>query len=125
MELVVDSDGAVAPRLTKTLAQQYHRLLIDQVVLMLCAGLIHGDLSEFNILLASDGPVIIDLPQVVDVAGNNHSKRLFTRDDDNLAAYFGQFARIEKAVDDNRVMREIIDARAEAMARFAERARVA
>lgn len=156
MELVVDADGAVAPRLndlrlSETLARTYHRLLIDQVVLMLCAGLIHGDLSEFNVLLAGDGPVIIDLPQVIDAAGNNNAKRLFTRDVDNLAAYFGQFApellatdfaaeiwhlyengdlqpgtpltgqfaRIEKAANDDLVMREIDDARAEAMARFA------
>ncbi|MGK2945524.1 MAG: PA4780 family RIO1-like protein kinase [Desulfuromonadales bacterium] len=156
MELVVNADGAVAPRLndlclSETLARTYHRLLIDQVVLMLCAGLIHGDLSEFNVLLAGDGPVIIDFPQVIDAAGNNNAKRLFTRDVDNLAAYFGQFApellstdfaaeiwhlyengdlrpgtpltgqfaRIEKAADDDLVMREIDDARAEAMARFA------
>ena len=156
MELVVDADGAVAPRLndlrlSETLARRYHGLLIEQVVLMLCAGLIHGDLSEFNVLLAGDGPVIIDLPQVIDAAGNNNAKRLFTRDVDNLAAYFGQFApellatdfaaeiwhlyengdlqpgtpltgqfeRIEKAADDDLVMREIDDARAEAMARFA------
>jgi len=97
MELIVDGDGAVAPRLndlrlTKTLAREYHRLLIDQVVLMLCAGLIHGDLSEFNILLAGDGPVIIDLPQVIDSAANNNAKRFFTRDVNNLTSYFGQFA---------------------------------
>lgn len=97
MELVVDATGEVAPRLndlrlSKTLALQYHRFLIDEVVRMLCAGLIHGDLSEFNILVAADGPVIIDLPQVVDAVGNNNAKRLFLRDVDNLAAYFGQFA---------------------------------
>lgn len=97
MELVVDGDGAAAPRLndlqlSAPLAREYHRLLIDQVVRMLCAGLVHGDLSEFNVLLASDGPVIIDLPQAVDAAGNNNAGRLFARDVDNLAAYFGQFA---------------------------------
>lgn len=97
MELVVDGAGEVAPRLndmrlTRTLALQYHRLLIDEVVRMLCAGLIHGDLSEFNVLVAADGPVIIDLPQVIDAAANNNAKRLFVRDVDNLAAYFGQFA---------------------------------
>jgi RIO kinase 1 len=97
MELVVDGAGEVAPRLndlrlSANVSREYHRLLIDEVVRMLCAGLIHGDLSEFNVLVAVDGPVIIDLPQVVDAAGNNNAKRLFSRDVDNLAAYFGQFS---------------------------------
>ncbi|MBE0596895.1 MAG: serine protein kinase RIO [Desulfuromonadales bacterium] len=97
MELVVDGDGEVAPRLNDlqlnpTLAREYHRLLIEQVVRMLCAGLVHGDLSEFNVLVAGDGLVIIDLPQAIDAAGNNNAGRLFARDVDNLAAYFGQFA---------------------------------
>jgi RIO kinase 1 len=97
MELVVDDAGAAAPRLndlqlSAALAREYHGLLIEQVVLMLCAGLVHGDLSEFNVLLADDGPVIIDLPQAIDAAGNNNAGRLFARDVDNLAAYFGQFA---------------------------------
>ena len=59
---------------------------------MLCAGVVHGDLSEFNILLAEDGPVIIDLPQAVDAAGNNHAQRMLMRDVGNLAAFFGRFA---------------------------------
>ena len=59
---------------------------------MLCAGIVHGDLSEFNILVGSDGPVIIDLPQAVDAAGNNHAKSMLARDVNNLSAYFGQFA---------------------------------
>jgi RIO kinase 1 len=97
MELVVDADGAVAPRLNDlqlnaALARQYHGLLIEQVVRMLCAGLVHGDLSEFNVLVAGDGLVIIDLPQAIDAAGNNNAGRLLARDVDNLAAYFGQFA---------------------------------
>lgn len=97
MELVVDADGAAAPRLndldlTAALALEYHGLLISQVVRMLCAGLVHGDLSEFNVLVSGDGPVIIDLPQAIDAAGNNNAGRLFARDVDNLAAYFGQFA---------------------------------
>jgi RIO kinase 1 len=97
MELVVDAAGAVAPRLndlqlSAEQARQYHRQLIEQVVRMLCAGLVHGDLSEFNVLVAGDGPVIIDLPQAIDAAGNNNAGRLFARDVDNLAAYFGQFA---------------------------------
>jgi RIO kinase 1 len=97
MELVVDGAGAAAPRLNDlqlnaALAVEYHRLLIGEVVRMLCAGLVHGDLSEFNVLVAGDGPVIIDLPQAIDAAGNNNAGRLFARDVDNLAAYFGQFA---------------------------------
>ena len=97
MELVVDAAGGVAPRLNDlqlnaAQAREYHRLLIEQVVRMLCAGLVHGDLSEFNVLVAGDGPVIIDLPQAIDAAGNNNAGRLFARDVDNLAAYFGQFA---------------------------------
>ena len=67
-------------------------LLLNQVVRMLCAGMIHGDLSEYNILLAADGPVIIDLPQAVDAAGNNEAASMLKRDVDNLAAYFGRFA---------------------------------
>ena len=59
---------------------------------MLCAGVVHGDLSEFNILLAGDGPVIIDLPQAVDAAGNNHAKRMLLRDVANLRDFFGRFA---------------------------------
>ena len=97
MELVVDGEGDAAPRLndlhlSAPVARQYHRQLIAEVVRMLCAGIVHGDLSEFNVLVASDGPVIIDLPQAIDAAGNNNAGRLFMRDVDNLAAYFGQFA---------------------------------
>ncbi len=98
MELVVDEAGCVAPRLndlqlSPELAREYHRLLIGQVVRMLCAGLVHGDLSEFNVLAAADGPVIIDLPQAIDAAGNNNNaSRIFARDVDNLAAFFGRFA---------------------------------
>ncbi len=97
MELVTGNDGNAAPRLndvqlsTET-AREYHAFLIKQVVRMLCAGLVHGDLSEFNILVGSDGPVIIDLPQAVDAAGNNHAKDMLVRDVTNLANYFGQFA---------------------------------
>jgi RIO kinase 1 len=97
MELVVDALGNVAPRLndvdlTETRALELHALLLNQVVRMLCAGVIHGDLSEYNILLAADGPVIIDLPQAVDAAGNNEAAAMLERDVDNLAAYFGRFA---------------------------------
>jgi RIO kinase 1 len=97
MELVVDASGNVAPRLndvdmTEERALEVHAELLQQVVRMLCAGLIHGDLSEYNILLAADGPVIIDLPQAVDAAGNNEAEAMLERDVDNLATYFGQFA---------------------------------
>ena len=97
MELVADENGEAAPRLndvalTPGQAQEYHALLLQQVVRMLCAGIIHGDLSEFNILLAADGPVIIDLPQAVDAAGNNHACRMLLRDVANLRDYFGGFA---------------------------------
>jgi RIO kinase 1 len=97
MELVADGQGAAAPRLndlsfTEAQARELHGTLIDEVVRMLCAGVIHGDLSEFNILLAGDGPVIIDLPQAVDAAGNNHAPRMLLRDVDNLRNFFGQYA---------------------------------
>jgi len=97
MELVTDENGAAAPRLndlelTREQALEYHGLLIKEVVRMLCAGLIHGDLSEFNILVDVCGPVIIDLPQAVDAAANNNAARMLERDVNNLAAYFGRFA---------------------------------
>ena len=97
MELVTDENGSPAPRLNDVVlsaedARRYHVLLIRQVVLMLCAGIVHGDLSEYNILIDSDGPVIIDLPQAIDAAANNNASRMLERDVDNLAAYFGQFA---------------------------------
>ncbi len=97
MELVTDDNGNAAPRLNDLVldenqAREYHHALITQVVRMLCAGVVHGDLSEFNILVGSDGPVIIDLPQAVDAAGNNHASAMLERDVANLANYFGQFA---------------------------------
>lgn len=97
MELVTDTAGNAAPRLndvqlSEAMALEYHARLIKQVVLMLCAGTIHGDLSEFNILVDSEGPVIIDLPQAVDAAGNNNAASMLERDVANLADYFGQFA---------------------------------
>lgn len=97
MELVADETGEAAPRLndvalTAEQAHEYHAMLLQQVVRMLCAGIIHGDLSEFNILLAADGPVIIDLPQAVDAAGNNHACRMLLRDVGNLRDYFGRYA---------------------------------
>lgn len=97
MELVTDEQGNAAPRLndlvlTEELAREYHHTLIRQVVRMLCAGVVHGDLSEYNVLVGCDGPVIIDLPQAIDAAGNNSARSMFERDVDNLAAYFGRFA---------------------------------
>ncbi len=97
MELVTDADGNAAPRLNDVDfsvedALATHRTLIAEVVRMLCAGLIHGDLSEFNILIGADGPVIIDLPQAVDAAGNNHAEAMLERDVGNLRNYFGRFA---------------------------------
>ena len=97
MELVTDADGDAAPRLNDVVfspedALRHHATLIKEVVRMLCAGVVHGDLSEFNILLAADGPVIIDLPQAIDAAGNNHAQRMLLRDVDNLKNFFGQFA---------------------------------
>ena len=97
MELVTDANGAAAPRLndvafTPDQARAHHATLMGEIVRMLCAGVIHGDLSEFNVLLAADGPVIIDLPQAVDAAGNNHAQRLLLRDVANLSGFFGRVA---------------------------------
>ncbi|HQS30616.1 MAG: serine protein kinase RIO [Polaromonas sp. 39-63-203] len=97
MELVTDEHGDAAPRLndvqfTPEDARRHHATLIREVVRMLCAGVVHGDLSEFNILVAADGPVIIDLPQAIDAAGNNHAKRMLLRDVENLRNFFGGFA---------------------------------
>jgi RIO kinase 1 len=97
MELVTDANGDAAPRLNDVAfssedALAHHATLLVEVVRMLCAGVVHGDLSEFNILLAVDGPVVIDLPQAVDAAGNNHARRMLLRDVENLRNFFGQFA---------------------------------
>jgi RIO kinase 1 len=104
MELVTDDAGNAAPRLNDVelepvVAIDLHERLVREVVRMLCAGVVHGDLSEFNILLGADGPVIIDLPQAVDAAGNNHAKRMLLRDVDNLRRFFGRFAPALLATD--------------------------
>ena len=97
MELVVDADGHSAPRLgevelSPVQARGFHRFLVHQVQKMLCIGLIHGDLSEYNVLVAPDGPVVIDFPQVVSAAGNNAARRMLQRDVNNLTLSLGRFA---------------------------------
>ncbi len=97
MELVTDAQGNAAPRLNDVVlsaevARDYHRVLITQVVRMLCAGIVHGDLSEYNVLVDADGPVIIDLPQAIDAAANNQAGKMLLRDVANMTTYFGQFA---------------------------------
>ncbi len=97
MELVTDSAGNPAPRLGEIdlspgQAREYHDFLVRQIVRMLSIGLIHGDLSEFNVLVAADGPVIIDLPQVVNAAGNNGALAMLERDVNNIRGTLGRFA---------------------------------
>ncbi len=97
MELITDAAGFSAPglgdvELTPEQARDYHAFLIGQIVRMLCAGLIHGDLSEYNVLVGPDGPVIIDLPQVVSAAGNNNARMMLRRDVSNITATLGRFA---------------------------------
>jgi RIO kinase 1 len=97
MELICDERGVEAPRLNDVAmsaeqAIEDHRLMMRYVVRMLCAGLVHGDLSEFNVLVDDYGPVIIDLPQVVDAAANNHARQFLTRDINKITAYYGLFA---------------------------------
>ena len=97
MELVVDAQGHPAPRLNDVemsaeQARQWHAFTITQIVRMLCAGLIHGDLSEYNVLLDADGPVIIDLPQAVSAASNNNAFSMFERDVNNMRAAFARAA---------------------------------
>ena len=97
MDLVTDAAGNAAPRLndvdlTEQQASDYHAQLLRQVVLMLCAGIIHGDLSEFNVLVDGDGPVIIDLPQAIDAASNTEAGPMLERDVANLCTYFSRFA---------------------------------
>jgi RIO kinase 1 len=95
MELIADESGGVAPRLstvdmTDEVVHEYHQFLLVELIRMLCSGLVHGDLSEYNILVDANGPVIIDLPQAVDAAGNNNAKKIFIRDVNNLRVFFGR-----------------------------------
>jgi RIO kinase 1 len=97
MELITDEEGYVAPRLNDVelspeRARHDHAVVIQDVIRMLCVGLIHGDLSEFNVLVDEIGPVIIDLPQAVNAAGNNNAKAMLERDVRNMTNYYGQFA---------------------------------
>ena len=97
MELIVDCNGNVAPRLnqlelTADQARIYHGFLIQQVVRMLCSGIVHGDLSEYNVLIGNTGPVIIDFPQAVHAAYNNSAEAILKRDVKNIATFLGKFA---------------------------------
>ena len=97
MELITDAAGQSAPRLGETeltpqQAFEYHSFLIQQIVRMLCVGIIHGDLSEYNVLVSGDGPVIIDLPQAVNATGNNSALPLLERDVNNIRNTLGKFA---------------------------------
>ena len=97
MELITDDEGQVAPRLndvsmTAELAIEDHAIVMKSVMRMLCAGLVHGHLSEFNVLVDDYGPVIIDLPPVVDAAANNNAFAMLERDVNNMTNYYGQVA---------------------------------
>ena len=97
MDMISDAEGYPAPRLNDVVlsveqAREFHARIIADVVKMLCVGLIHGDLSEFNVLVGKDGPVIIDLPQAVNASGNNSAAAMLLRDVENMANYFGRFA---------------------------------
>lgn len=98
MELICDAEGDVAPRIgdaenmTREDAVAHHGMVMGYIVRMLCAGLIHGDLSEFNVLVDEQGPVIIDLPQAVNAAANNQAEAMLTRDVNNITHFYGQFA---------------------------------
>jgi RIO kinase 1 len=97
MELVSDEEGNVAPRLgdvamDEEQALEDHAVVMQYVVMMLCAGIVHGDLSEFNVLVDDYGPVIIDLPQAVDASANNNAESMLARDIANMTTYYGQFA---------------------------------
>jgi RIO kinase 1 len=99
MDLVVDAEGNPAPRLNdveldEEQALEFHGMLLNQVVRMLCAGIVHGDLSEYNILVGEGGPVIIDLPQAIDAAANSTAAEMLERDVINLRTYFSTFAPV-------------------------------
>jgi len=96
MELITDAEGEVAPRLNDIRipteqAAEDHATMMHYILRMLCAGIVHGDLSEFNVLMAADGPVIIDLPQAVNAAGNNNAPTMLARDVANITRYYAQY----------------------------------
>jgi len=97
MELILDAEGLVAPRLndislTPEQAMKDHASIMNDVATMLSVGVIHGDLSEFNVLQDEFGPVIIDLPQAVNASGNNNAKAMLERDVSNMTNYYAQFS---------------------------------
>ena len=97
MELVKGVDGEPAPRLVDTHfseeeATEVFHVLLREVVKMLCAGIIHADLSDFNVLMSADGPVIIDFPQAIDPARNQGARKMLVRDVKNLTSFLGRFA---------------------------------
>ena len=97
MELVTDEEGDVAPRLADVemsaeIALADHAAVMQDITRMLCAGIVHGDLSEFNVLVDEIGPVIIDLPQAVDAAGNNHAEMMLSRDVNKITDYYALYA---------------------------------
>ena len=97
MELVTNDEGEVAPRLNDIImdaeqAREDHAIIMTYVMRMLCAGIVHGDLSEFNVLVDDYGPVIIDLPQAVDASSNNNAKSMLQRDVENMTVYYSQYA---------------------------------
>jgi len=97
MELVTDADGDVAPRLgdvemSEEIALEDHAAVMKAITQMLCAGMVHGDLSEFNVLVDESGPVIIDLPQAVDAAANNHAESMLARDVNKITDYYALYA---------------------------------
>ena len=97
MELICTDDGEVAPRLNdiamdEEQAIEDHYVMMVYIMRMLCEGLIHGDLSQFNVLADDYGPVVIDFPQVVNAAGNQQALALFNRDVKNMTDYYAQFA---------------------------------
>lgn len=96
MELITDEQGDVAPRLNDIVmpadqAMEDHALMMIYIMRMLCAGIVHGDLSEFNVLVDAYGPVVIDLPQAVDASANNNAKAMLLRDVNNITTYYAQF----------------------------------
>ncbi|WP_076419012.1 MULTISPECIES: PA4780 family RIO1-like protein kinase [Colwelliaceae] len=97
MELITDDEGSVAPRLNDITmdaeqAREDHAVVMVYIMRMLCAGIVHGDLSEFNVLVDEYGPVIIDLPQAVDASSNNNAKSMLIRDVENMTTYYAQYA---------------------------------